>query len=164
MLELDIPGRAARPRRSTFQRISGVLAVCALSFAPALFAPALGVAQTPAVGQKAPEFTLSTPAGEPVQLASDLHKGKTVLVVLRGYPGYQCPFCTKQVHDFADHAKEFAAKDVNILLVYPGPLPTWTSTRRSFDQAGESSLKRSTGHGSGLQGHQRVRPALGRAP
>ncbi len=116
MTEPRTAARAARPRRSTLRHIGGVLAVCALSLAPQL-----GLAQTPAVGQKAPQFTLSTPTGQPVQLADDLRKGKTVLVVLRGYPGYQCPFCTKQVHDFADHAQEFAAKGANILLVYPGP-------------------------------------------
>jgi peroxiredoxin len=44
-----------------------------------------------------------------------------VLVVLRGFPGYQCPYCVKQVHDFIDHASDFAAKNTRVLLVYPGP-------------------------------------------
>jgi peroxiredoxin len=44
-----------------------------------------------------------------------------VLVVLRGFPGYQCPYCAKQVHDFVDHASGFAAKNTRVLLVYPGP-------------------------------------------
>jgi thioredoxin-dependent peroxiredoxin len=44
-----------------------------------------------------------------------------VLVVLRGFPGYQCPFCVKQVHDFIDHASDFAAMNTRVLLVYPGP-------------------------------------------
>ena len=43
------------------------------------------------------------------------------MVVLRGFPGYQCPYCVKQVHDFAEHSSEFAAKNVNVLFVYPGP-------------------------------------------
>ncbi len=78
-------------------------------------------AQTPAVGAKAPEFTLSTPLGTPVSLASETGKGKLVLVVLRGFPGYQCPYCQKQVHDFVEHADAFAAKGARVLLVYPGP-------------------------------------------
>ena len=78
-------------------------------------------AQTPATGAKAPDFTLSTPTGTTVELANSTAKSTTVLVVLRGYPGYQCPYCTKQVHDFAEHSADFAAKKVNVLLVYPGP-------------------------------------------
>ncbi len=44
-----------------------------------------------------------------------------VLVVLRGYPGYQCPFCVKQVHDFVENADKFAAAGAQVVLVYPGP-------------------------------------------
>jgi peroxiredoxin len=44
-----------------------------------------------------------------------------VLVVLRGFPGYQCPYCVKQVHDFIDHASDFAAKNTRVVIVYPGP-------------------------------------------
>ncbi len=79
------------------------------------------IAQIPAVGAKAPEFTLSTPLGKPVSLASESGKGELVLIVLRGFPGYQCPYCQRQVHDFTDHAQEFAAKGAQILFVYPGP-------------------------------------------
>ena len=81
----------------------------------------VAVAQTPAVGAKARNFTLRTPAGAPVSLASETVKGTTVLVVLRGFPGYQCPYCVKQVHDFVEHGRDFAARGVQILFVYPGP-------------------------------------------
>jgi peroxiredoxin len=53
---------------------------------------------------------------------SSEQRGKgLVLVLLRGYPGYQCPYCVRQVHDFVDHASDFAAKNTRVLLVYPGP-------------------------------------------
>lgn len=78
-------------------------------------------AQTPAVGEKAPDFTLQTPTGSAVTLAKESAKGTTVLVLLRGFPGYQCPYCQKQVHDFVEHSANFAVKKTNILLVYPGP-------------------------------------------
>ena len=78
-------------------------------------------AQTPATGAKAPDFTLSTPSGTPVRLSQDTARGTTVLVVLRGFPGYRCPFCVKQVHDFVEHSAAFAARKTNVLLVYPGP-------------------------------------------
>ena len=79
------------------------------------------LAQSPAIGSKAPDFTLSTPTGVSVRLSQDTAKGKTVLVVLRGFPGYQCPYCERQVHDFVEHASDFHAQKANILLVYPGP-------------------------------------------
>src|ERR1700761_8892577 len=77
-------------------------------------------AQTPAVGAKAPDFTLSTPSGKAVSMSSEQRGHELVLVVLRGYPGYQCPYCVRQVHDFVDHASDFAAKNTSVLLVYPG--------------------------------------------
>jgi len=39
-----------------------------------------------------------------VSLANLNHQGPVVLIVLRGYPGYQCPYCTRQVHDFPTSA------------------------------------------------------------
>jgi peroxiredoxin len=81
----------------------------------------LGSAQTPEVGQKAPEFSLSSPDGHTVSLAEFTSKGTVVLVVLRGYPGYQCPYCQKQVHDFLVNSDKFAADRAEVLLVYPGP-------------------------------------------
>jgi peroxiredoxin Q/BCP len=78
-------------------------------------------AASPGMGQKAPDFTLSTPTGILVRLSQQTGKSTVVLVVLRGFPGYQCPYCQKQVHDFIEHAPEFAAKKASVLLVYPGP-------------------------------------------
>jgi len=75
----------------------------------------------PGIGQKAPAFSLPTPAGQIVQLGSLTRKGSVVLVVLRGYPGYQCPYCVRQVHDFIENAGKFAASGTQVLLVYPGP-------------------------------------------
>jgi len=94
-------------------------AVLSLLFATLL--SAVSFAQTPAIGTKAPDFTLSTPSGKAVTMSSEREGKNLVLVVLRGYPGYDCPFCVQQVHDFILHGAEFAAKDTRVLLVYPGP-------------------------------------------
>ena len=102
-----------------FPRISR-LARAAVIVSATLFGTAL-IAQTPAVGAKAPDFTLSTPTGKSVQMSKEIQGHGLVLVVLRGFPGYQCPFCVKQVHDFIDHAADFQAKNTRVLLVYPGP-------------------------------------------
>jgi peroxiredoxin len=89
-------------------------------------------AQTPAVGAKAPDFTLSTPAGKAVSMSSERRGQGLVLVVLRGYPGYQCPYCVRQVHDFVDHASDFAARNTRVLLVYPGPPADLDQHAREF--------------------------------
>jgi len=102
-----------------FPRI-GRLARAAVIVSATLFGTTL-IAQTPAVGAKAPDFTLSTPTGKSVQMSKEIQGHGLVLVVLRGFPGYQCPFCVKQVHDFIDHAADFQAKNTRVLLVYPGP-------------------------------------------
>ncbi len=93
------------------------IAVPALLFAISIFA----AAEIPGVGAKAPDFTLSTPEGQSVRLSDLTAKGSVVLIFLRGFPGYQCPYCQKQAHDFQINASKFAALNTHLLLVYPGP-------------------------------------------
>lgn len=78
-------------------------------------------AETPNVGEHAPDFTLGTPDGTKVSLKSVEQTGKTVLVVLRGFPGYQCPYCTRQAQDFISHADDFKKAGAQVLMIYPGP-------------------------------------------
>ena len=78
-------------------------------------------ATPPGVGDKAPDFTLQTLEEKPVKLSELTSKQKVVLVVLRGWPGYQCPLCTRQVRDFAGAAQDFAKAKARVLMVYPGP-------------------------------------------
>jgi peroxiredoxin len=94
-------------------------AVLLLSGLMGFFQPVL--AAPPAVGEKAPDFTLSTPEGKAVRLSDLVSKGPVALVVLRGYPGYQCPYCNRQVQDLLKSSDEFAKSGVHLLLVYPGP-------------------------------------------
>jgi peroxiredoxin len=59
-------------------------------------------------------------------------KGPVALIVLRGYPGYQCPYCQRQVHDFLIYADKFYALGTQILLVYPGPPADLDQHAREF--------------------------------
>ncbi|TWT99201.1 putative peroxiredoxin [Botrimarina colliarenosi] len=95
------------------------------ALAAGLLLAASAVAQTetatrPAVGDEAPTLSLVSTAGEPVDLAETFDEGKTVLVVLRGYPGYQCGICSKQATDFLRQSKKFADAEANVVMVYPG--------------------------------------------
>jgi len=96
--------------------LSAVLLFCAL-----YMFPISARAATPDVGEKAPDFTLSTPSGTPVHFKTLFGNGEVVLVILRGYPGYQCPYCQRQFHDFVQNGSKFADANAQLLLVYPGP-------------------------------------------
>lgn len=104
-------------RSSSMLKRSGWLALVFSFF----FSIATTWAQTPDVGQKAPDFRLSTPEGHVLSLSEFTAKGPVALIVLRGYPGYQCPYCQRQAHDFLLNADRFSALGTQILLVYPGP-------------------------------------------
>jgi len=75
----------------------------------------------PKVGDVAPAFNLKTLGKDKVKLTPLLKTGPVVLVVLRGYPGYQCPFCTRQVGELLTKSAEFSKRKASVVLVYPGP-------------------------------------------
>jgi peroxiredoxin Q/BCP len=87
---------------------------------PLCFALSLAAAEPPSIGQKAPDFELKSLSGATVKLSAVTAKGPTVLVVLRGFPGYQCPYCNRQVQDMVRNAQAFADAGAHVLLVYPG--------------------------------------------
>lgn len=83
------------------------------------------------VGDTAPDFTLNTLDGKVVKLSEENAKQPVVLIMLRGWPGYQCPLCTKQVHEFVAHAEDFAGK-ARVIMVYPGRATNLTAHAEAF--------------------------------
>ena len=77
------------------------------------------LAAPPQVGDVAADFELSSVEGEAVSLRNLRSSGPVVLVILRGYPGYQCPLCTRQVGQFLGQAEQFAAANADLVFVYP---------------------------------------------
>lgn len=75
----------------------------------------------PTVGDEAREFELSGIDGKKVKLSSLTSEGPVVLVVLRGFPGYQCPICNKQVSGLLGSAQKFKDAKASLVLIYPGP-------------------------------------------
>ena len=111
--------------------------LCSLALALGLMlaagsVPAADAAKPPAVGGAAPNFELSALGGEKVQLAALTKHGPVVLVVLRGYPGYQCPACTVQVGEFLSRARQFAADKASVVFVYPGQAQGLTDRAKEF--------------------------------
>ena len=76
--------------------------------------------EPPALNERAPDFSLSSLEGGTIKLSEEYAKNPVVLILLRGFPGYQCPMCNKQVHDLIKAAPEFASLGVTVLMVYPG--------------------------------------------
>ena len=74
----------------------------------------------PAIGETARDFTLPKLDETTINLADLMAEGPVVMIMLRGWVGYQCPICTRQVGDFLKRAEEFEAATASIILVYPG--------------------------------------------
>ncbi|MGA9062738.1 MAG: peroxiredoxin [Terracidiphilus sp.] len=91
-----------------------LFALCAVVLAafPMLAARVAGDAM-PAVGQKAPTFTLPSQDGSPISLKQ--YRGKWV--VLYFYPRDMTPGCTIEAHKFQDALSQFEAKNAVILGV-----------------------------------------------
>lgn len=72
------------------------------------------------VGDQAPTLEVTDLAGKSYDISEGYGEAGTVFVMLRGYPGYQCPICSRQVGEYIVTAPKFAEKGLNVLLVYPG--------------------------------------------
>lgn len=110
-------------------------AAACLSVSMATWAVAAEPAKIPRLGYKAPDFTLNTLDQQPVTLSKLTKDSSVVLVVLRGFPGYQCPICMIQVGDLKKHEKEIADANAKVVLVYPGPAANLDDRAAEFIKA-----------------------------
>lgn len=111
------------------------LALSAVAFlAIAIYLAPLSLAQqrTPECGDKASEFKTKDLNGNAFEFQPTKQSDWTVLVFLRGYPGYQCPLCTRQVGDLIAKADDFAAAKANVVFVYPGTVKDLTNKAQEF--------------------------------
>jgi len=85
------------------------------------------------VGSTAADVEFQPLEGDgPVKLSTLTAEGPVALVVLRGWPGYQCPICSRQVADLRRHAEEFKQLGATVVLVYPGPAENLDEHAREF--------------------------------
>ena len=115
-------------RTRSLPSFRSTLSVCALClctvFAGACIAqapPDHVLDQRPKVGETAPDFKLASLDDKQHQLSKVTKDSSVVLLVLRGYPGYQCPICSRQVGDYISQAEAFAERGAKVVMVYPGP-------------------------------------------
>lgn len=98
-----------------------LLLLCSLALSTGALASAMVAAEPLAVGQPAVDFSLPVVGGEgEIQLSDEYPKGPVVIVVLRGYPGYQCPLCSAQVGSLVKAAEQLDELTQRVILVYPG--------------------------------------------
>jgi len=119
-------------RRRPMVLVALLFVVAAL---PATHARSETPAGFPDTGQSAKDFQLPAVVGElsgQVSLKQAISDGPVVLVVLRGYPGYQCPICSRQVAGLIQKADAFREKNARVLLVYPGPDEELTERAKEF--------------------------------
>jgi peroxiredoxin len=89
----------------------------------------------PAVGTNAPDFELKNLNGEVVSLKKLTAEHAVVLLVLRGWPGYQCPICSRQVGEFLAKKEEFTKHGVEVVMIYPGPADLLAEHAKEFQGA-----------------------------
>jgi peroxiredoxin Q/BCP len=109
------------PRSPLFQSLLVVSASGLLLVSSAAASGQAKPGGPPTVGSVAPDFTLAQIDGTKLTLSAELKNGPIVLIVGRGWVGYQCPFCNRQFGDFLRNAKELEARGARVVWVYPGP-------------------------------------------
>ena len=119
-------------KKVTFDRVLTAMVLVATLAAVSPIVAVGGFGEPPKLGEKAPPFSLLDLDGQRVTLDDELTHGPVVLVLLRGWPGYQCPFCTRQFADFLGHASAFDAAGARVVWVYPGPSDSVQQHAREF--------------------------------
>ena len=121
--------------RRVLVRGAGVGLAALLWSTPVIAEPTAGI---PKVGDQAADFALTDAHGTAVKLSGELARGPVVLIVGRGWPGYQCPFCTRQFAEFRSHAQELAAAGARVLWIYPGPAEALATHAEDFVAGAET--------------------------
>lgn len=88
--------------------------------------------QPPKVGERVSDFELPALLGGTVKLSEVAKQGPTAVIVLRGFPGYQCPLCRRQVQAFVKEAGGFDDAGARVLFIYPGEVNDLAAKAQEF--------------------------------
>lgn len=100
-------------------------------------APGTEPPHPPKVGDMAPDIELKNEKGDLVSLKKLTSEHAVVLLVLRGWPGYQCPICSQQVSEFMAKKSELEKAGAQVLMVYPGPTDKLGEHAKEFATQGK---------------------------
>ena len=84
------------------------------------------------------QLTFLDRGGQAVALADYRDKKNVVLVFLRGFSGEICPYCQTQSSRLIANYQQFADRDAEILLVYPGDPDTVGPFLEAVAKAGQT--------------------------
>lgn len=73
------------------------------------------------LGKRLPVTKFATAGGGSLDLDTLRGKKRTLVVVLRGFGGQVCVYCTAQTKALAKEAARFAALGTEVVVVFPGP-------------------------------------------
>lgn len=110
------------------------LAVCWLATSATEQTFAAGPSNAPKVGEKVPDFDLPVVGQEDsfLQLSDEYDQGIVVVIVLRGYPNYQCVNCSRQLSTLRNRARVLGEHVHRVVLVYPGEGSTLKQNAKRF--------------------------------
>ena len=107
------------------------IATFALLFISQSFAEKIN--KGPKEGSKIEDFSGITMNGAKFQLSKLIEKGTVVIVMLRGYPGYQCPVCSTQVAGYVANAEGFVKqRNTPVVFIYPGKVSNLEKRAKEF--------------------------------
>jgi len=87
----------------------------------------------PKEGSILEDFSGTTINGGAFQLSKMVEKGSVVLVMLRGFPGSQCPVCSTQVAGYIAKAEEFEKqRNTPVVFIYPGKVDNLEKRAKEF--------------------------------
>ena len=87
----------------------------------------------PKEGTLLKDFSGMTMNGGSFQLSKAVEKGSVVIVMLRGFPGKQCPVCSTQVAGYIAKAQEFEAqRNTPVVFIYPGEVNNLDKRAKEF--------------------------------
>ena len=87
----------------------------------------------PEEGSLIGEITGKTINGADFVLSKHIEEGSVVLVMLRGFPGKQCPVCSTQVAGYIAKAEEFEKqRNTPVVFIYPGKVEKLQKRAKEF--------------------------------
>ncbi len=70
--------------------------------------------------------------GKVVSSKKFLENGPLVVIVMRGFPGYDCPACSAQLADFVKQADTFKTAGAQVMIIYPGSVQDLEAKAKGF--------------------------------